>query len=97
MTDNQLRVLLKQIAARIDTLADSVEPFVKSGERERENTWIGEGTEPIFSFQKNTKDWELKPTGEYTAVEMIRWFAESLRIDSMELKQPDNSKKMKRK
>lgn len=46
MTDKQLALLLRNIAIRVQVLADEVSSLIETGPREFKRIWIGEGEEP---------------------------------------------------
>ena len=81
MTNEQLALLLKQIAWRIRQLSKDIEPLITEGQRANIRVWVGEGEPPLIPFPFN-KNYETRPEGNFIAVQMIEDFAIDLEIDA---------------
>jgi len=84
MTNEQLALLLKQIACRIRHLGTAIEPFITDGDRENVWVWVGEGERPLIKMPFD-KNWEMRPEGHFTAIQMIEDFAVDLEIEAESL------------
>ena len=93
MTNEQLRLMLILLAGKVRKLADDVEPLIHDGERELQLTWIGEGKEPdplerFMTYKltvKSDTNYAMRATGEFTAVKLIKDFANSLEAEADDL------------
>jgi len=83
MTNEQLALLLYQLAKRLYNLADEIEPTITEGERELVMVWTGEGDEPTGTLEILTsRDYELQPIGGFTATQKVIDFADDLINDA---------------
>lgn len=89
MTDKQFAIFLRQLAHRVRTLADEIEPLIETGEMETERVWIGEGERPIFAIdtrRNNPANWsdrDIRPM----AVSRVLAFADDLLSEAESLEQ----------
>lgn len=80
MTNEQLALLLRAIAAQVRKLATDIEPLITDGERSLKRVWIGEGEPPLISSVG--KGWELQRVGRFKAIDLVESFADTLETDA---------------
>jgi hypothetical protein len=82
MTNEQLAILIKQIARRIRATAESIEPLITDGERIFEYKWVGSGIPPLLPIGEG---WEFQQTGPFAAVLAVVDLAEELEKEAKTL------------
>lgn len=83
MSNEQLYILLSVLADNIENLSDEIRPLVEHQIKEPKFVWVGEGPEPTgfltgLNQFTNSKDLEMQPVGEFTAVAKVKEFSEKI-------------------